>query len=294
VTDGFVVLFKPIGITSSDAVSKVRKLFGQKAGHAGTLDPAAEGVLPIALGAATRFLEVLENCDKAYLARVTFGVVTDTFDADGQVVRGPEPIEFTLEDLLAVLRRFTGRVQHRPPPFSAVKVHGRRLHRLARQGRDVQPPLRTVQISSLRLLGWLPPHLYLLVECGRGIYVRSIAHDLGQALGCGAYLSYLLRLRHGPFYLGEAIRLEQLGAARKGGWIERLVLPPEDVLTGRAIAAVGISDEKTIGHGAPIKLPSTSPVPEAVALGANSRALAVLRPLGNDLWHPRKVFARLP
>lgn len=293
--DGLVALNKPVGVTSLALVTKVRGLLGAtKAGHAGTLDPAAEGVLPIALGTATRFLEILENADKAYLARVTFGVVTSTFDADGQVVEGPNPVRFELRDLLEALQLFTGDIEQTPPPYSAVKVGGRPAYKEARKGIMMPLPRRTVHVSHLVPLGWMPPHLYLWIQCSKGTYVRSLAHDLGQFMQCGAYLSYLLRVRHGPFYLDETVNLEELETAVRDRWIDRLILPPEDVLVSKPIAVVAHPDERAIAQGKLIRLETDTPAPELVALSATGRALAIIMQQGSYAWHPRKVFMRSP
>ncbi len=290
-TDGLILLYKPAGVTSVDVVDRVRLLTGAKrAGHAGTLDPAAEGILPIAVGHGTKFLEILERSEKAYLARVTFGVVTDTFDADGQVVAGPNPVTFGLGELLEALQSFRGEIQQIPPPFSAIKTRGVSLHRLARKGIQVQPRPRTVKIHALDLLGWQPPNLYLGVECSKGTYVRSMAHDLGQALGCGAYLSYLLRLRVGPFYLDEAVDLDQVEAASRDGWLDQLILPPEEVLGSTNVAVVDRTTAHALARGLSAQFKANYPASEAVALGPEGRALAILVRRDADLWHPRKVF----
>ena len=204
--DGMLIVQKPGGLTSHDVVDGVRRAYGVRAGHAGTLDPMAQGVLLIFMDRGLKILQYIpaSGLDKTYLMRVTLGRTTDTYDATGQTVSTHDgPVTCVNADILAVLRKFVGSIEQRPPAFSAIKVGGRRAYDLARAGKPPELAARKVHVTSIRLVRDYTAdgvrHLVLRVHCSRGTYVRSIAHDIGQALGCGAHLSYLLRERVGAF-----------------------------------------------------------------------------------------------
>lgn len=210
---GFLNLNKPLDWTSHDCVAKVRRLVQMKrVGHAGTLDPLATGVLPIALGKATRLLQFLPT-EKAYQARIQFGVTTTTDDREGEeLTRQPAP-DLALEFIQAALPQFLGVIQQRPPRYSAIQVQGQRLYDLARKGKAVEVPLRTVEVSELKILQWQPgefPQLELAVTCGPGTYIRSIARDLGAVLQVGGTLASLIRTESSGFSLANSLTLEDL------------------------------------------------------------------------------------
>jgi tRNA pseudouridine55 synthase len=205
------VIDKPAGWTSHDVVAKVRRLLGQRqVGHGGTLDPAATGVLPVAVGAATRVLEFVSDASKSYLAEVTFGVDTDTLDIEGRVSRTSDTSALTQCDVESALVQFRGPLDQVPPMHAAIKVDGRRLYELARQGTVIERQPRRITIFDLRLVDWQPPTATLFVDCSKGTYIRSLAHELGEVVGAGAYLSNLVRLRTGPFTLSDAWTLTEL------------------------------------------------------------------------------------
>lgn len=216
-TDGFVVVDKPAGMTSHDVVARLRKVFGQRrVGHAGTLDPDATGVLVVGLGAATRLLRFLQATTKGYVGTVVFGTTTTTLDAAGEVMATFDMGDLTAIQVRAAAARFVGEIQQVPPMVSAIKVEGRRLHELAREGVEVERAPRTVQIDRCDVVAFRPgraPEADLEVECGSGTYIRTLAADLGAALGGGAHLTNLRRTRVGSFGLGEAHTLDQLEAA---------------------------------------------------------------------------------
>ena len=213
---GFLVLDKPAGPTSHDCVSRVRRVFGLKrVGHGGTLDPAVTGVLPIAVGPATRLLPYLPG-DKAYLANVQLGVSTSTDDLEGAVLQQcPLPSHLSWHDIEAALTPFRGSIFQRPPAFSAVHVQGQRAYALARAGQDVELPSRFVHLHRLELLAWDPSEgtLQLAIDCSAGTYVRALARDLGEALGCGAALASLRRTSAMGFQLSQSVSLEALLAS---------------------------------------------------------------------------------
>ena len=209
--DGLLVVYKPIGLSSHDVIDKIRRIYRVKCGHAGTLDPMAQGVLLVFTGRALKLINFItpEHLDKTYLMKVTLGETTDTYDATGQVTSTfSEPIDFSSDHLINELRNFVGSYDQVPPAFSAIKVGGKRAYALARAGEEVKLTSRKVHVTSIRLvqdyISQEKRNLVLRVHCSRGTYVRSIAHDLGQKLGCGGHLSYLLRERVGKWAFNQA------------------------------------------------------------------------------------------
>lgn len=209
---GYIVIDKPGGWTSHDVVSRVRRIVGERrVGHAGTLDPAAVGVLPIAVGLATRTVEYLSDSAKAYRAEITFGIETDSADGDGVVTscRGADGL--TRERVITALRAFHGPQMQVPPLHSAVQVDGKRLYELAHAGLEApEIPARAIEILAIDLIAWDSPVAKVEIVCSKGTYVRSIARDLGERLGTGAYLSSLVRTATGPFSLADAMTLDEL------------------------------------------------------------------------------------
>ncbi|NEP51917.1 MAG: tRNA pseudouridine(55) synthase TruB [Moorea sp. SIO3C2] len=210
---GFLNLNKPAGWTSHDCVAKVRRLLRLKrVGHGGTLDPAATGVLPIALGKATRLLQYMQQ-DKAYKATVRLGVRTTTDDLEGEVIATQSAAQLTLELVKGLLKQFEGKIQQVPPMYSAIHIKGKRLYDLARAGEVVEVPERTVEVEKIEVLDWRGgefPEIDLAIACGPGTYIRSIARDLGDALETGGVLAALTRTRSSGFDLADSLTLEEL------------------------------------------------------------------------------------
>lgn len=209
--DGFLNLCKPRGPTSHDVVASVRRVLGiRRVGHAGTLDPLAEGVLPIAIGRATRLIDFLAATDKEYYAEAELGVQTTTDDAEGEVIMTTSVPPFSATEVDAALERFRGEIEQVPPRYSAVKIGGRRAYELARRGGEVTAAPRRVTIYHIERRIWTPPVLGFTVRCSRGTYIRALARDLGAYLGVGASLRRLVRIRVGPFHLEEAASVEEI------------------------------------------------------------------------------------
>jgi len=227
--DGFLNLLKPPGPTSHDVVAWVRGHLGQhRIGHLGTLDPAAAGVLPIALGRATRLFQWAAGDGKTYRAEVVFGRTTDTLDAEGRVLSETDASALTAPALADLIPRFLGEQEQAPPAFSAAKVGGRSLHRQARAGEPVEGTPKRITISSMELLDFEPgpePRALLDIECSAGTYVRVLARDLGRAAGCGAYLGFLVRTRAGRFMLEDSTTFEEIAEALDRGAVEDCILP---------------------------------------------------------------------
>lgn len=211
-SDGFINLNKPSGMTSHDAVNHVRRIFSlRKVGHAGTLDPAACGVLPIAIGRATKFIEYLADRDKSYRAEILFGLATDSGDLDGSIIARAENFVMPTRDALdAVLKTFVGEIEQTPPKFSAIKINGRKAYDLARKDVDFEMPRRTVKIFRLEVVALGEDTATLEIDCGKGTYIRSLAVDLGERLNLPATLKSLVRLKVGDFDLNDALTFDDV------------------------------------------------------------------------------------
>ena len=223
--DGIIIMDKPAGWTSMDVCAKLRGILKtKKVGHAGTLDPMATGVLPVFVGSATKAVSFAENGDKEYIAGLRLGVTTDTQDTSGNVL-AQCPVSVTREMLEAVLPRFTGEIQQIPPMYSAIKINGQKLYELARKGTEIQRSARNITIFELELLGQTDDGDWTLrVRCSKGTYVRTLCHDIGQALGCGGCMSALRRTMAAGFTLADCHTLEEV---QSGG---EALLSPTDSL----------------------------------------------------------------
>ena len=210
--DGFINLKKPANRTSHDAVNLVRRnLHTKKVGHGGTLDPAAVGVLPVAVGRATKFLEYLTDCDKTYRADILFGVSTDSGDLDGEIISRVENFKMpALEEINAALKNFIGQIEQTPPKHSAIKINGRKAYDLARKNIDFEMPRRVVTIHQIKILSVDEKILTLEIDCAKGTYIRSLAADIGESLKLPATLKFLTRVRVGDFYLADSCDFENL------------------------------------------------------------------------------------
>ncbi len=216
--DGILLLDKPAGLSSNEALQIVKRLYGAaKAGHTGSLDPLATGVLPLCFGEATKFSQFLLNSDKRYLTEIRLGVRTDSGDADGAIVQERPVPALALEDIEEALEAFRGEIDQIPSMFSAIKHQGQPLYKLARQGIEVERQSRRVTIFENRIVSFEGDRLELFIHCSKGTYVRTIAEDLGEALGCGAHVTALRRLSVGPFMSEETVTQEELEACRVGG-----------------------------------------------------------------------------
>ena len=294
---GILNVDKPPGVTSHDVVDTVRRLAGQrKVGHAGTLDPMATGVLLVCLGRATRVAEYLMQGRKRYRATIFLGATTDTYDAEGQITSTGEETDFTQAEIGAALETFVGSIEQVPPMYSAIKRDGQPLYRLARQGKTVERSPRPVQIDAIDLLTWTPPELSIDVTCSPGTYIRSLAHDLGQYLGSGAYLSSLVRLASGRFRLEDATSLDRLAEAFEHGQEDRYLLAMDEAFFDWPAAIVGEDTARKLAHGQAVALalPACDGAEGAMAraYGPEGDFLAIIiYDPASTLWRPKKVFA---
>jgi tRNA pseudouridine55 synthase len=253
--DGVLLLDKPLGLTSNDALQKVRRLFSAaKGGHTGTLDPLASGLLPLCFGEATKFSADLLDADKTYEAVIQLGVTTDSGDAEGKVTK-TAAVNVEIDDILRVLSQFTGAIRQIPPMHSALKRNGRPLYELARQGIEVEREPRMVTIHAIDCLGFGGESLTLRVACSKGTYIRVLAADIGDALGCGAHLAGLRRTRVGDLDLGAAVTLAHLASLDEAG--RAGCLQPVDTLL-RTLPAAMLEGEaaERFRHGNPVELPA--------------------------------------
>lgn len=285
---GLLNIYKPQGPTSHDIVGRVRHGTGEKkVGHAGTLDPMATGVLILCLGPATRLSEYVMDSPKLYRARVRFGIETDTYDAEGAIVAQNSGI-VSRETVESALEAFRGEIAQVPPMYSAIKQDGKKLYELARAGQDVAREARAVTIFRLDVTGWEPPFVTLEIECSPGTYIRSLAHDLGRAVGVGAHLAALERAASGSFTAADAVRWPEFEAAMQAGTWRDYLLPPDRALA--AYPAVSLSSEAAehLRHGQSIP---TGEGTQALARGYDpaGRFIAVLERRG-AWWKPQKVF----
>jgi tRNA pseudouridine55 synthase len=248
--DGFIVIDKPAGMTSHDVVNTVRRLLHmKKVGHTGTLDPFATGVLPVALGEATKAIPFLDEGRKEYRAVMRLGETTDTQDCTGTVTGCADWRSVTPALLAEVVRGFLGRIRQVPPMFSALKRDGVPLYKLARRGDEVERAAREIEVFSLALERIELPEVAFTVCCSRGTYVRTLTHDMGRALGCGAHLVQLQRTMSGPFVLDRAVSLAELGEQAKTGAVAALVLSPYEALAHLRDLPVTAEGEAKVGHG---------------------------------------------
>jgi tRNA pseudouridine55 synthase len=288
---GILNVDKPLGITSHDVVSQVRRVAGtRRVGHGGTLDPLASGVLVVAVGVATRLLEYVVGQPKTYEAVVRLGQTSTTYDAEGALSppdAALEPLGALDNELLErVLDGFRGSIEQIPPMFSAVKREGQPLYKLARQGIEVTREARAVTIYDLTLVSWQPPDLKLRVSCSAGTYVRSLAHDLGQALGTGGYLAALRRMAVGTFVVDEAVQLERLNPAT----FAESLLPPDHAVTHlpRLDIDADMARRLRAGQGIPFSA-GERPGEQARAYAPAGDFVGIVTATGG-YWKPRKIF----
>jgi tRNA pseudouridine55 synthase len=289
---GFLVVDKPPGWTSHDVVQAARGWLGtRRVGHLGTLDPLATGVLPLAVREATKLLPFLEDSHKSYGGAIRLGVVTDTLDAEGEVLRrhaGPLPDERAVREALAAS---SGEIEQIPPMYSAVKHGGVPLHRLAREGRTVERKPKRVRIDRLELIKYAPPDVEIEVDCSAGTYVRVLAADVGERLGCGAHLAHLRRTRSGPFTEAMALTPELLAREAERSEIQGRLVPPVNVL-GLAVLRLSEDEVRRVRHGGDLAAtgPPLTPGERLAALAPDGALVAVLEVQPGRRLHPLRVL----
>jgi tRNA pseudouridine55 synthase len=261
--NGILVLDKPLGLSSNQALQSVKRLYdAAKAGHTGSLDPLATGVLPLCFGEATKFSQYLLDADKAYKSTFVLGTVTDTGDAEGRVLEERDASDCTQADVVTALKAFEGEIEQIPSMYSAIKQNGQPLYKLARQGLEVERKPRAVVVKRLELCafrGGEKPEADIYLECSKGTYVRSLAEDLGQALGCGAFVSKLRRTRAGPFHLEDSLSVSAMEALKENGdlqELDKLLLPADAALGALPLVQLSESGGFYMRQGQPVMVPN--------------------------------------
>jgi len=300
---GVLIIDKPAGLTSHDVVAQVRRILGiRQVGHFGTLDPFATGVLPVSVGKATRFAQFYLKSRKAYEGTIRFGFSTDTYDTTGQPTSESSSVVLDRDILEKIFREFTGRLMQTPPPFSAKHVGGVRAYELARQHKPVSLAPVEVEIYALELLGIERQDVQFAVECSGGTYVRSLAHDLGQKVRCGAYLAGLRRTGVAEFKESQAVTLDRLAAAVEEKRLENCLVPLEALLPEFPELVVRGRQEVGVRHGHAFQLAQStragrgadagcSPLAALLKiLNAERRLIAIARHVDGSVYHPDLVL----
>ncbi len=251
--DGVINIYKEKGFTSHDVVAVVRKTINQKkVGHTGTLDPDAEGVLPICLGKGTKLADYIMADKKGYRAEVTLGVTTTTEDSSGEVLE-VKPFDFNEEKIKEVVYSFIGEYEQVPPMYSAIKVNGKKLYELAREGKEIERKSRKIKIYDIKILEFLPPNKIVIdVICSKGTYIRTLCSDIGKKLGCGGSMSYLLRTMSGRFNIDTAIKLDELKTIVEKGNIDDILITIDDVLCNYKKVKISPKATKLLHNGGKI------------------------------------------
>jgi len=290
--NGVLVIDKPAGMTSHDVVARVRRLLGEKSvGHLGTLDPMATGVLPLVLGRLTRLAQFYGDAEKAYDGEIRLGFATDTYDADGDPVGKAQPVDLSLEQVRQAAAKFTGKIDQMPPPFSAKKVAGVPAYRLARKKKEVELQAVQVEVRELEILSLEGDRARFRSRVSAGTYLRSIAHEIGQALGVGAHLSSLRRTASAEFQLEDAKTLEEVESAAQSGQPDRIFVHLRRILP--AFPSVTVADDLAarVCHGMPVNLPEMSKSKYVKVFVGQSDLIAVAGRVAGTLFHPKVVLA---
>ena len=252
--NGVINVYKEKGFTSHDVVAIVRRtIHMKKVGHTGTLDPDAEGVLPVCVGKATKLSDVIMDGRKSYRAMLRLGMTTTTEDASGEVLETKE-VDFNEDKIREVVASFIGKLEQVPPMYSAVKVNGKKLYELAREGKEIERKSRTIEVYDIRIRQFLPPdRVEIDVDCSKGTYIRTLCSDIGKALGCGGHMAELLRTRTGAFSLENAIKLDELKALAEQEKVETVLLTMEEALEDFPVVKVSEKSQKFLYNGGKIQ-----------------------------------------
>jgi len=290
--DGVLVIDKPGGLTSHDVVNRVRRILHERSvGHLGTLDPLATGVLPLVAGRMTRLAQFYTASEKTYEGVIRFGFATDTYDAEGEPQAEPQTIKATLEQLRELSGRFRGRIRQMPPPFSAKKIHGVPAYKLARKHREVELEPVEVEIKEFDLFDWDGENARFRARVASGTYMRSVAHEMGQILGCGAHLASLRRTALGEFALAEARSLEELEQAAQQARAEELFIHPRKLLPEMPGVTANEEMLARIRVGRAVNLPELSRARQVKVFYGQGELVAIATRVAGTLFHPKIVLA---
>jgi len=293
--NGVVVIDKPAGLTSHDVVNRVRRIFQQRSvGHLGTLDPSATGVLPLVLGNFTRLAQFYTSAEKIYEGVIRFGFATDTYDAAGMPAGAPQNVKVSLEEVRQLSARFQGMIEQMPPPFSAKKIHGVPAYRLARKHQEV--PLKPVQVEvkEFEILEANGDHASFRARVASGTYMRSVAHEMGQQLGCGAHLSSLRRTTLGEFDLAGAHTLQEADIAADAGLLIEILIHPRKLLPQFPSVTANEETASHIRNGRAVNLPELSRARQVKVFSGQRELIAIATRVAGTLFHPKIVLANDP
>jgi tRNA pseudouridine55 synthase len=289
--NGVLIIDKPAGLTSHDVVNRVRRILGQRSvGHLGTLDPLATGVLPLVAGSLTRLAQFYTTSEKAYEGVVRFGFATDTYDAEGEPQGPPQAVTLDRQEVEAAAARFRGPVEQMPPPFSAKKIHGVPAYKLARRKKEVVLKPVRVEIKEFEILDIAKDRLAFRARVASGTYMRTLAHDLGQQLGCGAHLASLRRTAVAEFEIVAAHTLDQLAEAATKNTIEDLFVHPRELLPGMPSVTADEANVARIRSGRPVNLSELSRARQVKVFGGQRELIAIATRVAGTLFHPKIVL----
>jgi tRNA pseudouridine55 synthase len=293
--NGVLIIDKAAGMTSHDVVNRVRRVLQQPSvGHLGTLDPLATGVLPLVTGNLTRLAQFYGGAEKTYEGVIRFGFATDTYDSDGEALGAAQPVNVSLEHLKKLALRFAGIIEQMPPPFSAKKIKGVPAYKMARKQQDVVLKPVQVEIKEFEILSAEVDRASFRARVGSGTYVRSIAHELGHLMGCGAHLQSLRRTRVGEFDLSQAHTLDDLDAACKAGSDEGMFIHPRQLLPEFPCVSVNEDVAAMIRNGRAVNLPELSQARQVKVFIGQRELIAVANRIAGTLFHPKIVLAPEP
>ena len=289
--NGVVIIDKPSGLTSHDVVNRVRRILGQRAvGHLGTLDPAATGVLPIVLGSLTRLAQFYAHSEKTYKGVIRFGFATDTYDADGKPTTPRQEVQLHCDEVRTLAAQFQGVIEQMPPPFSAKKIAGVPAYKLARKNKAVTLQPVQVEIKAFEILDTTADKATFRARVASGTYIRSVAHEMGQKLGCGAHLCSLRRTTVAEFAIKDAHTLEALANASQQGIAESLFVHPRKLVP--QLPSVTATEESValIRSGRSVNLPEMSRAPQVKVFYGQRDLIAIATRIAGTLFHPKIVF----
>ncbi len=291
--NGIVIIDKPAGMTSHDVVNRVRRILHERSvGHMGTLDPMATGVLPLVLGRLTRLAQFYTGSEKTYEGEIRFGFATDTYDAEGEPASSvSEIVKVSLEELRTLAIDFHGVIRQMPPPFSAKKIAGVPAYKLARNKKEVNLEAVEVEVKKFDILSFEGDRARFTARVASGTYMRSIAHDMGQRLGCGAHLASLRRTSVGEFDQGDAHTLEQLTTAVEAGAVEPLLVHPRKLLPEFPSVTATEETAAMIRNGRAVNLPELSRARQVKVFRGQSELIAIASRIAGTLFQPKVVFA---
>jgi tRNA pseudouridine55 synthase len=289
--NGVVVIDKPAGLTSHDVVNRVRRILGQRSvGHLGTLDPAATGVLPVVLGNLTRLAQFYAHSEKTYEGVIRFGFATDTYDADGEPTTPPQEAQINGDEVRALATKFQGTIEQMPPPFSAKKIAGVPAYKLARKNKEVVLQPVQVEIKEFDILDIDADRATFRARVASGTYIRSVAHDMGQQLGCGAHLASLRRTAVAEFAIADAHLLPALEAASQQGTVESLFVHPRMLVPQFPSVTATEESAALIRTGRAVNLPELSRAPQVKVFYGQRDLIAIATRIAGTLFHPGIVF----